>query len=241
MISTGTFGYIIGKKKRMMNVNYDAKLLWQILVREIYILMKHFGNIDIMKEKFEKIKSVKLLPKAIDIKNCLMFTDLENASMDSNSWDELLYYCQGSFINILECGYILKQEFELPGYTFILDFNKKKVFFYTKDLNNKITYLDKASIDEIMEFNDMPSKTYTEIISNMKLHFTHFHTKYINFDDELDKLKILKNNAKQQCAVNIEEKLDKLISDIDWEIKSLHMNRRVFYNRLKDLDLIDEE
>jgi hypothetical protein len=42
MVTKGAFGYIIGKKKRIMLVNDDADLLWQILVREIYVLMKRF-------------------------------------------------------------------------------------------------------------------------------------------------------------------------------------------------------
>ena len=45
MGTQGFFGYIIGKKKRIMQVQCDADLLWQILVREIYILMKHFKAI----------------------------------------------------------------------------------------------------------------------------------------------------------------------------------------------------
>ena len=42
MVTKGAFGYIIGKKKRLMTVNDDADLLWKILVREIYVLMKHY-------------------------------------------------------------------------------------------------------------------------------------------------------------------------------------------------------
>ena len=42
MGTKGAFGYIIGRKKRLMQVKNDADLLWQVLVREIYILMKHF-------------------------------------------------------------------------------------------------------------------------------------------------------------------------------------------------------
>ena len=245
MVSTGTFGYIIGKKKRMMTVDYDANLLWQVLVREIYILMKHFKNMNNLKQAFEKISVLKSYPRAADIKKCLMFTKLdsmnENSEEIKNSCNDLLYFCQGSFINILECGYILKQDEEAIGYTFILDFNKSNVKFYTKDLKGKIMNLNNASIEEIMEFTDMPTKTYTEIISNMKINFTKFHNKYILLDEELDKLENLKNNAKQQGAFNIEEKLDKLISNVNWELKSLHMERRVFYHRLKDLDLFDED
>lgn len=263
MKTTGTFGYIIGKKKRMMTVEFDADLLWQILVREIYILIKHYGTIELLKETFEKIKVVKSHPKVSDKKKCLLFTKLETDSSDKNNinnisdiannewpkcnewskcneWHKLLYYCQGSFINLLEVGCILNQE-EGPGYTFLLDFNKKMVIFYKKNLQGNNTELDKATIEEIMAFDEMPSKTYIEIISNMKEQFNEFYKNYQRINAELEKLLILKSNAKKEGAINIEEKVDKLISDMNWELKILHLNRRVFYNRLKELDLIEEE
>ena len=55
---------------------------------------------------------------------------------------------------------------------------------------------------------------------------------------ELEKLHRLKAEARNQGAANIEEKLDKLIDDMQWEMKELHMGRRLFYHRLKALDLI---
>ena len=42
MATKGVFGYIIGKKKRMMKVSDDADLLWQIGTREIYLLMNKY-------------------------------------------------------------------------------------------------------------------------------------------------------------------------------------------------------
>jgi hypothetical protein len=39
-------------------VNDDADLLWQILVREIFILMKHYKSIEALKEAFLKIKVI---------------------------------------------------------------------------------------------------------------------------------------------------------------------------------------
>ena len=59
MEKQGVFGYIIGKKRRLMHVQCDADLLWQILVREIYVLMKHYGSNQLLQEAFEKIKSTK--------------------------------------------------------------------------------------------------------------------------------------------------------------------------------------
>jgi hypothetical protein len=44
MATKGVFGYIIGKKKRLMKVSDDADLLWQLATREIYILMNKYKN-----------------------------------------------------------------------------------------------------------------------------------------------------------------------------------------------------
>jgi hypothetical protein len=56
----------------------------------------------------------------------------------------------------------------------------------------------------------------------------------------LDKLNKLLIETKRQGAANIEDKVDKLIYDIKIEERKLHTSRRVFYNRLKSLDLIEE-
>jgi hypothetical protein len=240
MTTIGTFGYVIGRKKRIMRVQNDADLLWQILVREIYILIKHFGSKELLQQAFEKIKVVKSDPKEADIEKCKIFTNLEN--IDSNyGWSELLHYCQGSFINLLEAGSIFKKDIDEMGYVFILDFNKGCVKFYNKNLQGKIEDLNTAAIEEIMDFEEMPAISYNKIISNMKEKFAHYYDKYSKIKEELNRLTTLKNNARDQGAVNIEEKVDKLIEDMNWELKILNIERRVFYNRLIDLDLIDKE
>ena len=239
MTTIGTFGYIIGRKKRIMRVQNDAELLWQILVREIYILMKHFGSKELLQESFEKIKVVKSEPKEADIEKCKIFTNLESINSE-HGWPELLHYCQGSFINLLETGSILKQDVDEMGYVFILDFNKGQVKFFNKNLHGKIEEISQASIEEIMDFEEMPDISYDKIISNMKEKFSDYYNKYIKIKEELYRLITLKNNARDQGAVNIEKKVDKLIDEMNWELKVLNLGRRVFYNRLNDLDLIDE-
>ena len=59
MATKGVFGYIIGKKKRMMKVEDDADILWQILVREIYILINHYKTKEKLQEAFSLIKICK--------------------------------------------------------------------------------------------------------------------------------------------------------------------------------------
>ena len=241
MIYEGTFGYIIGKKRRMMYVKTDANLLWQILVREIYILMKHYKTIEALQAAFETIKITKSKPKPRkeDKERCKIFTDLEAIEESPDDWQSILHYCQSSYINILESGYIVNQSNEV-GKIFMIDFNKGLARFFTTDLNGKIKELNIATIDEIMSFDDMPTNSYPEIISEMKNRFTDFFEKYSKVQEEIDKINIIISEAKKQCSFNIEKKAKTLLDGMLWERKKLILERRVFYNRLKALDLIDE-
>ena len=235
MGTQGVFGYIIGRKKRITHVQYDSDLLWQILVREIYILMKHYGTKEALQTEFEKIKTTKRTPKKEDIEKYKIFKDYEN---ENDDWSNLLRHCQSSFINILEAGYIVNQKEEY-GQCLMLDFNKGSVCFYGKKHDKKDEILETATIEEIMEFEDMPTKTYTEIVSEMNERFIIWYDKFSKVKDELEKLDILKKEAKRQGAANIEDKVDKLIYDINFQKKELNRNRRTFYHRLKALDLIE--
>lgn len=239
MVSKGTFGYIIGRKKRFSKVNDDAELFWQILVREIYVIMNHYKlNKEVVKEAFEKIKVIKdnsSLPKTSDVIKCKKFTNMESSNDNGTiDWQTILHFCQSSFINVLESGYILlEKEEERMGYHFEFDFNKWEArFYWKKDL------LESATLDEIMTFQEMPTKTYHEIIEDSNDRFNNYFDKVIQVEVELDKLNKLKSDARCQGAANIEDKVDKLLDDMQWELKELHMGRREFYHRLKMLDLI---
>jgi hypothetical protein len=235
----GAFGFIIGRKKRLMQVKNDADLLWQILVREFYILMKHFQTKEAMMKAFENIKTTKSIPKQTDIEKFRIYTNLESNTNAAKDWSSILYYCQSSFINILESGYIVN-DFNENGLILLMDFNKGTINYYSRDLNGKINNIETASFEEIMNFDEMPTKSYTEIITEMKTSFTDFYEKYLKIEEELQKLKKLKEVAKQQNAANIEEKVNILIDDMNWEKKKLNSSRRFFYYRLKELDLIEE-
>jgi len=239
MGTQGVFGYIIGRKKRLMHVHSDADILWQVLVREIYVLMKHYGTKELLQNAFEKIKIAKNKPSVSDIEKCKFFTDFENV-INTEDWYTILRFCQISFINILEVGYILNEKTE-SGYVFILDFNKEEVIHYFKDLEGNTKQLDKARLKEIMEFDEMPKKSYTEIVSEMKDQFNIYYENLTKLRNNIKKVKQLFKEARQQGAINIEEKLQKMLYDYEFEEKILHRSRRVFYHRLKSLDLIDEE
>lgn len=239
MVIKGVFGYIIGKKKRYIHVEDDADLLWKILVREIFILMKHYGTKEALKEAFEKIKVTKNNPTSANIKKCKIFSEQIEPNNNVINWPSLLHYCQSSFINILEAGYIVNQS-DTYGFIFLLDFNKYIAYYTHKNYKDEIKQINTASIDEIMEFEWMPTKTYTEIVTEMKTDFNTYNEKIAVVQTEIEKLTKLKQNVANQGAVNIEDKLNKLLDDMKWEEKKINMERRVFYRRLKELDLIDE-
>jgi hypothetical protein len=240
MVTKGAFGYVIGKKKRIMSVNDDADLLWQILVREIYVLMKHFKTKEELQNAFEKIIVAKNKPKAEQIDHCKCFTDFHDKC--ELSWSSILRHCQSSFINILEAGHILNEKNDIQdGHIFLLDFNKGEVVYYFKDYNGKDNEIDSAKIEEIMMFDEMPSKSYTEIVSEMRDVFSVFYENITSVRNEIDKLNNLLVKSKQQGAANIQEKVDKLLYEMKMEEQKLNIGRRVFYKRLKALDLIVED
>jgi len=240
MVTKGAFGYVIGKKKRLTVVNDDADLLWQILIREIYVLMKHFKTKEDLQKAFEKIIVAKNKPKLDQIEQCKCFTDFASDNKYDN-WSSLLHYCQSSFINVLEAGHILNEKDHVYGHIFLLDFNKGEISFYFKDCDGKNKDIDNAKIEEIMTFDEMPSKSYYEIVTDMRERFALFYENNTRVRLEIEKLDNLLSKAKQQGAANIEEKVDKLLYEMKIEERKLNMSRRVFYNRLKVLDLIEEE
>ena len=239
MATKGVFGYIIGKKKRMMKVEDDADLLWQILVREIFILMNHYKTKEKLQEAFSLIKICKSNFKGFkesEIERIKYYTDYTKD--DINLIENRLRYCQSSYINLLNAGYIDNQTDEY-GQIFMLDFNKGSVRYYKKKYDDKIEEIDTAKIEDIMGFEDMPLKTYEEIVTDMKDRFNIYYGNLLRIDEEISKLEYLKDNSKKQGAVNIEEKVDKLLYDMKWERKLLNIKRREFYYRLKALDLIE--
>jgi len=240
MATKGVFGFIIGKKKRTMKVSDDADLLWQIATREIYILMNKYKTKENLQEVFSQINIIKQIN---DKKKKFTKEESERIKYFKDyeyEYETNMRFCEGSYINILESGYMIKEPDEY-GYIFILDFNKGSLRYYNKGIDGKINEINIATIEELMNFSDMPKISCEEIVKNMKTKFDSYYSKLTKVTDELDKLLKIKQNARSQGAVNIEDKVDKLICDMKLEEKTLHLSRRVFYNRLKDLDLIEDE
>jgi hypothetical protein len=237
---SGTIGYIIGKKKRMMNVNKNGNLLWQILVREIYILMKHYKTIENLQQEFINIKITKdIKPSQKIIEKCKIMTNLEEEENEEikNNWSTILYNCQYSYINMLKTGYILNKK-EEDGYIFMLDFNKKTAFFFYKGLDGKQKALNSATIKDIMDFEDMPTNSLQTIYEKQQTDFTIFYEKLQELNKEIN---VLNEFKEKQDDENIINKLNKLLDEKEWQKKQLYLNRKMFFNHMKMIHLIEEE
>ena len=239
MGTQGSFGYKIGRKIRLMYVHCDADLLWQVLVREIFVLIKHYGSIESLREAFKNLLDAKNKPKPEAIEKCKIFTDLEVSNRNTSDWYCLLRRCQHSFINILESGYFLHNGVK-SGLVFILDFNTNSVRFTSIDWEKNETELENATINEIMEFDNMPTKTYTEIVTEMKERYIIYKENMIMVQNEMEQMNdIIKKVKELGGDQNILSKAHSLRMDIEDKKIKINMKYRFFYNRLDALNLID--
>lgn len=239
MTKQGSFGYKIGRKIRLMRVDEHAELLWQILVREIYVLIKYYGSIEKIQELFTNLLETKHKPKVEVIEKCKIFANFNFT--EKKDWKCLTRYCQNSFINVLESGYFLNNG-EKIGLLFILDFNTKTVRFFSQDYDKKITEYNKASIDEIMNFEDMPIKTYKEIVTEMWNRFELYNRKITSINLEIEKINnVIKKTKKLGGDENVISGAKRLLYNMEYEKNTIVTQYRFFYHRLDALNLIEHE
>jgi len=239
MGTQGSFGYKIGRKIRLMHVQYDADLLWQTCVREIFILMKHFGSIDLLCEAFVNLKEAKNKPKPEAIEKCKPYTDLTVSNKNTENWYCLLRNCQHSFINILDSGYFLNDG-NKSGLVFLLDFNTNSVRFFGITHDKKEEEYETATIDEIMEFDDMPTKSYTEIVTETRERAEKYFDKLNKVDEEIENIKKSTQKAKDAGATQaMIQQASQMLHNMQYERRNLEHDYRYFYHRLDSLNLIN--
>jgi len=242
MVSQGSFGYKIGRKVRLMRVQYDGDMLWQTCVREIFILIKHFGSVELLRDAFDKLEVAKNSPKPEAIQKCNPYSDLTVVSKkEGMTWYNLTRNCQHSYINILDSGYFLNNG-EKIGRTFLLDFNTSSVRFYNIDCEKKEEEYEKATIDEIMKFDDMPTKSYIEIITETKERYEIYIEKFKKVDEEIENLKNITKKANEIGATQYMLQLARqILCDMKNERKKLEGEYQYFYHRLEALNLINHD
>jgi hypothetical protein len=241
MGTKGSFGYKIGRKVRLMHVQYDADLLWQTCVREIYVLMKHYCSVDLLREAFEKLHDAKNKPKSEAIEKCKPYVDLTVSNESTDDWYCLTRNCQHSFINILDSGYFLNNG-KKSGLIFLLDFNTNSVRFYSVDFDKKENEINSATIDEIMNYDDMPIKSYTEIVTETKEREDKYNKEIRLIDEEIENINNIINKTKELGGEqNILSKAKNLLDTTEWKRKKLELEYRYFYHRLDALNLINHD
>jgi hypothetical protein len=234
MGTKGQFGFISGKKKRIMHVEQNADQLWCILIRELCVIFKHFETIENVKHAFEKIKVPTAKPKSKQIEKCKYFTDLDSGNKSTDDWYCLLRQCQGSFINILDCGYMLNDALNY-GYTFLLDFNTNVVYFTFTEYNGKCKTIQTLTLHQILSLENAPIKTYNEIVDEFKKQYCINNEKIIQINDEITKIKNIIIHAKTQNSINIEEKATSLLDNAEWELKKIKMYNNNLNYRMEQL------
>jgi hypothetical protein len=239
MGTKGSFGYKIGRKIRLMHVQYDADLLWQVCVREIYILMKYYGSIELLRDAFEKLQDAKNKPTKYAIEKCKPYTDLTLSTQSIHDWYCLTRNCQHSFINILDSGYFLNSGMN-SGIILLLDFNTNLIRFYCVNSDKTEDEYEKATINEIMDFDEMPTKSYSEIITDTKDRYENYSDKIKKLDDQTERINILIKKAKEIGATEDMIRQSKtLLYEIQHQRTKLEREYRYFYHRLDALNLID--
>ena len=184
MGTQGVFGYILGKKKRYMHIQFDANIAYNVLIRELYILIKHFGDVDKLKEEFDKIKNGSGIPTKQNIDKTKYYSNFNVSMQSTYDWYCLLKYCQMSFINIIDCGFMLNCRDEY-GYIFTLNFNTNRITFKN---NNRIIY--DHDIYDIFKMDNMPQITYDEIIHDVRLEYNIIKEKIDEKKDIINKILI---------------------------------------------------
>lgn len=239
MGTQGSFGYKIGRKVRLMHVQYDADMLWQTCVREIFVLMKHFGSTELLRDAFENLQEAKNKPKLEAIEKCKPYTDLTVSYQNTGDWYCLTRNCQHSFINILDSGYFLNNG-QKSGFIFLLDFNTNSVRFYDIDWEKKEHEREKATIDEIMEFDDMPTKSYTEIVSETRERAEKYVEKLRKVDEEIEKIQNMTKKAKELSApLDMFQQIQLLLNEMTYQRTNLEQDYSYFIHRLDILNLLE--
>lgn len=234
MGTRGAFGYRIGRKLRLMYVQYDGDMLWMILIREIYVLMKHYGSVESLRQAFAALVDAKNQPTAEAIEKCKMFTNLQVSDRSTSDWYCLTNGCQSSFINMLQSGYVYNSGNENCGFTFLLDFNINTARFYMTDRANTVIEHEKATIDEIMVLKErVPLKTLPEIVAQMHQSYAEH---VINVTRRSEQIAALKEALKHTTDEYVKRHLEMLCV----EERVYHFDVKYFNDRIVALNLLVE-
>lgn len=242
MGTQGRFGYILSGKMYLMHVQYDAYVLWEFLLNDLYILLKHF-TIEQLKEKFQQIKIVDKTPTPEAIEQCKYFTNLDVSYKRTSDWYCLLYECQKSFIYLLEAGYIINTDHKY-GYVIVFDFDKNILVDLT-EYDQPPQRPTVMSIENIFNCTNPPTQTYTEIIENLHNSFEIYcqlKDKLISFHKLfLENKKLSENLLCQMQEIYTFDKYTKILygNDTTYKDKDKHPPIYIYDSAIKSIAFVD--
>jgi translation initiation factor 1 (eIF-1/SUI1) len=116
------------------------------------------------------------------------------------------------------------------------------VRFYGINYDKSEEEHENATIDEIMDFDDMPTKTYTEIVTETRDRAEKYFDKMKKVDNEIKELKDLTQKVKSACATqDMIQQATELLRVMENERRKLEWDYRYFYHRLDALNLINHD
>ena len=234
---SGAFGYKIGKKTRLMRIDCNTDIIWQLCIKELYILMKHYGTIERLTEQFKNLKDAQRQPTRVAIEKCKYFTNKKEGD-ETLTWESITSYCQSSYINILKSCYFLNNGM-INGPIILLDFNTNTLkYFYKDGKTGQEKVVQSATIEEIMEYEDMPSISMDEILDEMICRYEIFETKQKSMEEEIIKTNtIIKKTNEMGADQNIITKAKKMMDTLLWDKKKVELEYKFMFRRCEILDI----
>lgn len=239
-MNAGSFGFKIGKKMRLMKIENHMDIAWQVGVREMYVLLKHYSDPHSLMERMNALKDAKGTVHKKALEKCKYFTDIDTPPTEQ-TWETATKYCQGSFIHLLECGYFLNNGTK-NGTLLLLDFNKQSMFLYHTDSAGKQHEHQQATFEEILAFEHMPTLSLEELLSAMRERYHAYESNLHKIQTELDRIETVIAKTKEMGAdQNILMKTQHLKDTLQWDLRRVKLEYRFFYHQLDALQLIEHD
>lgn len=172
----GLFGFVYKGKIYLIYTHYDGYIdgLGFNLICEIKYAIKN-GLIEQWIRQLESIKVVRegeLLPTEEDIKKLEEWTGPPNCGHTTSEWYWLVHKCQGSFIRVLNSGYLLTvlntdeennvkntitNSINMQSYVYILDLDRRKyIVIYEKSADEMANANDSSTAEVHFDIDNLP-------------------------------------------------------------------------------------
>ena len=207
----GTYGfyeYIIDSKKYTAYTQFDADTMWSILSRQIYVLLKHYGSVELLKNAFKQIKIIDntTQPTQTEINELIIYYDPQVGTQRKNDWYCLLRKTQMNLILTLNSGYMLFEKYIPDVFLFTIDFDNNKLSFQYSGEKK-----EECNIEDVFtNITNPPTITYDEYIAEFKTQ-SMMHIKNHELISNINlNLKQLLNYVNHNCKFDVKNMLSNM-------------------------------